>query len=140
MYVCMYACMHGLIFKMIGILTSAGSLGGPASSVGNAGMLDVEEKFQRDLAYSGSNYETGCHNPWCYYCLPCQFLILLSVSGLPSGEKKVMLVVVVGGLSYLEIAAFRFLSRDPAFPFRIVMGATKFVSGSSFISSMHHVA
>eukprot|EP01036_Dinobryon_divergens_P026822 gene26822-35512_t len=81
------------------------------------GMMDSEEKYQRDLAYGGSNFEIG----------------------LPSGEKKVMLVVVVGGLSYLEIAAFRFLSRDPAFPFRIVMAATKFVSGSSFISSMHHI-
>jgi len=52
--------------------------------------------------------------------------------------KKVMVVCVVGGLSYLEIAAFRFLSKDPAFPFRIVMATTKVVSGSTFLSSMHH--
>lgn len=52
-------------------------------------------------------------------------------------KKKVMLVVVVGGLSYLEIAAFRVLSRDPAFPFSIILASTVIgVGGDRFLQSM----
>ena len=47
-----------------------------------------------------------------------------------------MLVFVVGGLSYLEVAAFRFLSKDPSFPFTIVMATTKFISGNTFVNSL----
>lgn len=43
----------------IGILTSAGTLGGPSSSGGSTGMMDSEEKYQRDMAYGGSNYDIG---------------------------------------------------------------------------------
>lgn len=53
-----------------------------------------------------------------------------------SSRKKVMLVFVVGGLSYLEVAAFRFLSKDPSFPFTIVMATTKFISGNTFVNSL----
>lgn len=53
-------------------------------------------------------------------------------------EKKTMLVFVVGGLSYLEIAAFRFLSRDPNFPYRILMATTKLVNGCTFLDSLEH--
>ena len=54
-------------------------------------------------------------------------------------EKKVMMVFVVGGISFLEIAAFRYLSKDPAFPFKIIIGTTKVLNGSSFLSSMEHL-
>ena len=50
--------------------------------------------------------------------------------------KKVMLVFVVGGLSFMEIAAFRHLSKDPAFPFQIVLGTTKLCSGTGLLKSM----
>jgi hypothetical protein len=33
-------------------------------------------------------------------------------------DKKTMLLFVVGGLSYTELAALRFLSNDPAFTYR----------------------
>lgn len=55
-----------------------------------------------------------------------------------TSEKKTMLVFVVGGLSYLEVAAFRFISRDPAFPYRIVLATTKLVNGATFLASMQH--
>lgn len=37
-----------------------------------------------------------------------------------TADKKTMLLFVVGGLSFIEIAAFRFLSKDPSFPYRIM--------------------
>jgi hypothetical protein len=54
------------------------------------------------------------------------------------GKKKVMMILVVGGLSFMEIAAFRFLSKDPSFPFRIITATTKIVNGTSLLSSMYH--
>jgi hypothetical protein len=52
--------------------------------------------------------------------------------------KQTMLVFVVGGLSYLEIAAYRFLSRDPGFPYRILLATTKLVNGSTLLASVQH--
>ncbi len=53
-----------------------------------------------------------------------------------TGNKKVMLLFVVGGLTFLEIAALRLLSRDPAFPFTIVMATTKLINGKSLLKTM----
>jgi hypothetical protein len=53
-----------------------------------------------------------------------------------SDAKPVMLVFMIGGLSYLEVAAFRFLSKDPNFPFTILMATTKMVNGNSFLRSL----
>ena len=47
-----------------------------------------------------------------------------------------MLVCVVGGLSFMEVAAFRFLSNDPSFPFRVVLASTNTCNGNSFLKSM----
>jgi len=54
------------------------------------------------------------------------------------GGKKVMLVFVVGGLSFLEVAAFRFLSRDASFPYKIVLATTKLSNGASLLKSLSH--
>lgn len=63
-----------------------------------------------------------------------------TIFGIPenTNDKKVMLVFVVGGLSYLEIAAFRYISNDPYFPYTIVMATTKVINGSTFLESMSH--
>ena len=80
MYVCMYVrpsvCMYVCMYVCIGILTSAGTLGGPSSSGASTGMMDSEEKYQRDLAYGGSNFEIGYHNNDSIYSHSLQFLIL----------------------------------------------------------------
>lgn len=55
-------------------------------------------------------------------------------------DKKTMLLFVVGGLSYLEVAALRFLSQDPNFPYRILIATTKLVNGSALINSLKHKA
>lgn len=53
-------------------------------------------------------------------------------------RKKTMMVFVVGGLSFLEIAALRFLSNEPSFPYSIVMGTTSLINGHSLLESMAH--
>jgi hypothetical protein len=55
-----------------------------------------------------------------------------------SAEKKVMLVVIIGGISLLEIAALRYLSNDPSFPFKILIGTTKVINAGSLLSSLEH--
>ena len=49
--------------------------------------------------------------------------------------KKVLLLLMVGGLSFLEVAALRHLSRDPRYPFHIVMASTKLCNGSQLLQS-----
>ena len=51
-------------------------------------------------------------------------------------DKPVLLVYYVGGVSYAEIASFRFLSRRMNFPYQVVICTTKIVNGSSFIRSL----
>ena len=62
------------------------------------------------------------------------------VAGITSDKevKPIMLVFIVGGLSFLEVAAFRFLSKDASFPYSIVMATTKMINGKSFLHSMQH--
>ena len=61
-----------------------------------------------------------------------------SAGGEHDGGKKILLVFVVGGLTFLEIAAFRFLSKDPAYPYQIVMATTKLCSGSGLLKYLTH--
>jgi vacuolar protein sorting-associated protein 33A len=53
-----------------------------------------------------------------------------------TSTKKIMLVLVIGGLSFMEIAAFRFLSNHQDFPYRIVMASTKYSNGSKLLDSL----
>jgi hypothetical protein len=53
-----------------------------------------------------------------------------------NNEKKIMLLFVIGGLSFLEIAAFRFLTKDPNFPYKIILSTTKIINGVSFLKSL----
>lgn len=51
-------------------------------------------------------------------------------------RKKTLLVFFVGGVSYLEIAALRFLSNDPSYPYNIVIGTTSI--GNTLLKSLVH--
>ena len=51
-------------------------------------------------------------------------------------KKKVMLVYYTGGVSYIEIAALRFLSRKPDFPYHILIATTCIVNGSRLIEQI----
>ena len=54
----------------------------------------------------------------------------------PDGSKPVMLVFYVGGVTYAEIAALRFLSREPSFPFTILVATTTVFNGASLIKNL----
>ena len=50
--------------------------------------------------------------------------------------KPVLFVFIVGGISYVEIAALRFLSNSESFPYTLLIGSTKTINGKSFLKSM----
>ena len=51
-------------------------------------------------------------------------------------EKPVLLVYFVGGVTFMELAALRFLSRRPSFPYSIVCCTTEIVNGGSLLRSL----
>ena len=54
-----------------------------------------------------------------------------------SGKKKpVLLVCFVGGVSFMEIAALRLLSKRPSFPYSIMILTTKVMGGQSMLKSL----
>ena len=59
-------------------------------------------------------------------------------NGLRKRKKKIMMVLIIGGTSLLEVAAFRCLSVDPSFPYSIVIGSTDVVSGDSWLKTLYH--
>lgn len=52
------------------------------------------------------------------------------------GSKPVLLVYFVGGITFMELAAFRFLSRRPSFPYNIVCCTTEIVNGGTLLKSL----
>jgi hypothetical protein len=51
-------------------------------------------------------------------------------------KKPTLLMVYVGGVTYMEIAALRFLSKRASFPYHIVVVTTKVVNGTTLLQSM----
>ncbi|GAX11505.1 hypothetical protein FisN_22Lh196 [Fistulifera solaris] len=52
------------------------------------------------------------------------------------GKKPVLIVTYVGGVTFTELAALRFLSKRPSFPYHIVCLTTKVMNGCSFLQSL----
>lgn len=50
--------------------------------------------------------------------------------------KPILVVVFLGGITFMEIAALRFLSKRPTFPFHIIIIATKVINGTSLLQSL----
>mmetsp|Transcript_23349 Transcript_23349/g.47505 ORF Transcript_23349/g.47505 Transcript_23349/m.47505 type:complete len:165 (-) Transcript_23349:729-1223(-) len=50
--------------------------------------------------------------------------------------KPVMLVYFVGGVTHMEIAGLRFLSKSASFPYHIVCCTTEIVNGSTLLRSL----
>lgn len=50
--------------------------------------------------------------------------------------KPILIVVYLGGITYMEIAALRFLSKRESFPFHIVMVTTSIINGSKLLQEM----
>ncbi len=51
-------------------------------------------------------------------------------------EKPVLLVYYVGGVTFMELAGLRFLSRRPSFPYTIVCCTTEIVNGGTLLRSL----
>jgi len=51
-------------------------------------------------------------------------------------SKPLLLVFYIGGVTYMEIAALRFLSNSPTFPYSIMILTTKIIDGSSLLQSL----
>jgi len=62
----------------------------------------------------------------------------MAVSGQTEQGKPVLLFIVIGGITRLEIAALRFLTRDPSFPYSVLIGCTSVVSGASLVNTTQH--
>lgn len=52
------------------------------------------------------------------------------------GRKRTLLVVFVGGVTFMEIAALRFLSKRPTFPYHIICVTTKIFNGNTLLKSL----
>jgi hypothetical protein len=51
-------------------------------------------------------------------------------------HKPTLIVVYLGGITFMEIAALRFLSKRPTFPYHIIMVTTKVINGTSLLRSL----
>mmetsp|Transcript_8310 Transcript_8310/g.12798 ORF Transcript_8310/g.12798 Transcript_8310/m.12798 type:complete len:676 (+) Transcript_8310:90-2117(+) len=52
------------------------------------------------------------------------------------GKKPTLVMVYVGGVTFMEIAALRFLTKRAGFPYHIVIVTTNVMNGSAFLESM----
>jgi vacuolar protein sorting-associated protein 33A len=52
-----------------------------------------------------------------------------------SKTKPVLIVVYVGGVTYMELTALRFLSKRPNFPYHIICCTTKIINGDTMMQS-----
>jgi hypothetical protein len=51
-------------------------------------------------------------------------------------RKPTLVVMFVGGVTHMEIAALRFLSKRPTFPYHIICITTKVINGSTMLRSL----
>lgn len=51
-------------------------------------------------------------------------------------RKPTLMVLFVGGVTYMEIAALRFLSKRQSFPYHILCCTTKVVNGTTLLKSL----
>lgn len=52
------------------------------------------------------------------------------------GKRPTLMVVFVGGVTYMELAGLRFLSKRATFPYHIICCTTSIINGSSFLQSI----
>ena len=50
--------------------------------------------------------------------------------------KPVMVVYYIGGITYAEIAALRFIASRPNFPYSLVIATTSIINGTTFLKSL----
>ena len=88
--------------------------------------VDIVQRYPPDDFASAVKRSSGVH-----------LGILANQLAAGGGERKpVLLVYFVGGVTFMEIAALRFLSKRPSFPYNIVCCCTSIINGSSFLQSL----
>jgi hypothetical protein len=97
------------------------------------------DPFNRSTATAAAAIQsgTGIVRIQYHYYDPAHPPVSIS-NGLRKRKKKIMMVLIIGGTSLLEVAAFRCLSVDPSFPYSVVIGSTDVVSGDSWLKSLYH--
>jgi len=51
-------------------------------------------------------------------------------------KRRTLIIVFVGGVTYMEIASLRFLSKRPTFPYHIICVTTKIINGNALLKSL----
>ena len=67
---------------------------------------------------------------------PTQSLGAFAESRMQGNKKPALVIVYVGGVTYMEIAALRFLSKRGSFPYHIVIVTTKVINGTTLLESL----
>ena len=60
----------------------------------------------------------------------------IQLEGSGKKDEKILVVMYIGGITMLEIASLRFLSRSDAFPYKILIVTTGVLNGSTLVSSL----
>ncbi|WCJ42682.1 hypothetical protein M5689_023476 [Euphorbia peplus] len=58
-----------------------------------------------------------------------------SVDRVADGRRSLVLVVFIGGITYAEISALRFLSSQEGMAYDLIIGTTKIISGDTFVNA-----
>jgi len=110
-----------------GVPTSSSS----ASSSGKGRLLDIHQTDPpRDLTTTLKQQHRQKTEPLGVYAKK-------KMAASSGGKKKPTLIVVyLGGITYMEIAALRFLSKRDTFPYHTVIVTTKVLNGSKLIQQL----
>jgi len=137
---------------------SSGSIGGSSSSIGNTSIVGggggsgahdgangthgkIVDVVQR---YPPEEYAMACKREGVGRPLGMGMMMdtTTSTSSSSNGtiqkkkKKPVLLVYYVGGVTFMEIAALRYLSKQNHFPYEIVILCTSIINGNSFLQSL----
>ena len=96
--------------------------------------IDIEQKFPPEEYTTAIKRNTSSPlGTWAK-----QLKMNQDTSSVNEGKQKkpILLVYFVGGITYAEIAALRFMSKRSSFPFSIVCCTTKIINGTSFLQSL----
>ena len=100
-------------------------------------LIDVEQRSQAESLVEALKRERGptlgaLANKWAEESRQYGS----SSDGTPTKDKPVLLVYFVGGITFMELAAFRFLSRRKSFPYSIICCTTEIVNGGTLLRSL----
>jgi len=57
-------------------------------------------------------------------------------NGVADGRRLLVLVVFIGGVTFAEISALRFLSAQEGMTYDLIVGTTKIINGSTMLETL----